>query len=414
MRIFPVITAIFVTGILYFLIFERGQLFEFAQIKLNSNPEQAETSVDPVIKTLKEPVEEGNKGFTVVVKKSIATQLDSVIVLRGRSEAARQVIVKSETTGLITSKPISKGTKIKSRQLLCEIDPGIRESSFRDSLSKLREASARTPEANSRVNEAKARIVEAEINYLAAKKLKRGGYASDSRLASTQALLQMALANFETAKAGVETAKARIASATANITSAQKELDRLKILAPFEGYLESDTAEIGSLMQPGSICATIVDLSSIKLVGFVPENAVSKIKLGAQASGRTVSGLISKGRVSFISKSADQSTRTFRLEVEIDNTDGGLSDGQTVEIKVGSDGKKAHLIPSSALTLNANGYLGVMLFSKQKAKFVPIELIRDTASGVWVSGLDEQADIIVVGQEYLTDEVKVFASYLEE
>jgi multidrug efflux system membrane fusion protein len=121
MRIFPVITAIFVTGILYFLIFERGQLFEFAQIKLNSNPEQAETSVDPVIKTLKEPVEEGNKGFTVVVKKSIATQLDSVIVLRGRSEAARQVIVKSETTGLITSKPISKGTKIKSRQLLCEL-----------------------------------------------------------------------------------------------------------------------------------------------------------------------------------------------------------------------------------------------------------------------------------------------------
>ena len=78
-----------------------------------------------------------------------------------------------------------------------------------ESEAVLIEANARIPESNSRVKEAEARLVEAKINYSAAKKLKAGGYASESRLASNEALKQQAIANLETAKVGVTTAKAK-------------------------------------------------------------------------------------------------------------------------------------------------------------------------------------------------------------
>ena len=40
-------------------------------------------------------------------------------------------------------------------------------------------------------------------------------------------------------------------------------------------------------------------------------------------------------------------------------------------------------------------------------------IVRDTVEGMWVSGLAEQADVIVVGQEFVTDGVPVRVTYQE-
>ena len=65
------------------------------------------------------------------------------------------------------------------------------------------------------------------------------------------------------------------------------------------------------------------------------------------------------------------------------------------------------LLPQSALTLDDDGRLGVRTVSDGRAAFVPVSVVRDTTDGVWVSGLDATAEIIVVGQEYVTDGVPV-------
>jgi multidrug efflux system membrane fusion protein len=150
------------------------------------------------------------------------------------------------------------------------------------------------------------------------------------------------------------------------------------------------------------------------LVGFVPENAVSEINLGAKSIGITSSGQHIEGNVSFISKSADAATRTFRLEVTVPNPNEIISDGRTVEITVGSDGKSAHLLPSSSLTLNTSGEMGVRVVDGSISKFKKIFIIKDTPNGVWVSGLNKEENVIVVGQEYLTDTVKIIPSYLKD
>ena len=216
------------------------------------------------------------------------------------------------------------------------------------------------------------------------------------------------------ATAAVQSARAGVQSAEAAIAAAQTELDRLEIRAPFSGLLESDAAEIGSFLQPGALCATVIQLNPIKMVGFVPEAEVDRVRIGAPAATRLASGREVLGRVTFLSRSADATTRTFRVEVEVDNSDLSIRDGQTAEIAIASDGATAHLIPQSALTLNDEGRLGVRLVDTQStASFAPVSVLRDTTEGIWVGGLSEQVDIIVVGQEFVTDGVPVAPTYRE-
>ena len=65
---------------------------------------------------------------------------------------------------------------------------------------------------------------------------------------------------------------------------------------------------------------------------------------------------------------------------------------------------------------NVNSYCGEtgpVDHEASQAMFAPVTILRDTNQGIWVSGLPEKADIIVVGQEYVTDGVPVRATYRE-
>ena len=161
------------------------------------------------------------------------------------------------------------------------------------------------------------------------------------------------------------------------MASAENELEKLEIHAPFAGILESDTAELGSLLQPGSLCGTIIQLDTIKLVGFVPETLVDRVEVGAAAGARLSSGREVVGEVTFISRSADPTTRTFRVDVEVPNTDLSIRDGQTAEIGIQADGEVAHLLPQSALTLDNQGQLGVRTVEDGRAGFAPVSVLRD-------------------------------------
>ncbi len=114
-----------------------------------------------------------------------------------------------------------------------------------------------------------------------------------------------------------------------------------------------------------------------------------------------------------MSRSADEATRTFRVEVEVPNPDLSIRDGQTAEIAISGGGQAAHLLPGSALTLDDSGQLGLRLVVEGRAAFHPVTLLRDTAEGVWVAGLPEVADVIVVGQEFVTEGVAVDVTWRE-
>jgi multidrug efflux system membrane fusion protein len=138
---------------------------------------------------------------------------------------------------------------------------------------------------------------------------------------------------------------------------------------------------------------------------------VNKVELGALAGARLSTGQEIAGEVTFVSRSADMNTRTFETEITVPNPDLALRDGQTVEILIRTAPIRAHLIPGSALTLDDEGRLGVRVIEDGLAQFVPVEVIRDTPEGMLLSGLPDEAEVITVGQEYVTDGVPVAATF---
>ena len=417
MRIISLITAIAVVAILYVLVFERDVLQDFSKGKkieeiaddLSDGPE-----LNNGKKLTTPKVAKGEKVISVIVVDSTAEIIDSAVTLRGETAAARLVEVRSETSGQVINEPLRKGETVSEGQILCRLDPGTREATLADAVASLAEAKARVPETQARLDEAEARLSEAKINFNAANKLSEGGYASETRVASAEAAVRAAEASIASANAGFDTTRSKIQSAEASVAVAKKEIERTSLKAPFSGILETDTAELGTLLQPGALCAKIIQLDPIKLVGFVPETELNRVNKGYIAKANLINGQEITGEVSFISRSADQTTRTFRVEIEADNKDLSISKGQTAEILIASDGTQAHLLPQSALTLNDDGALGVRTVNdKSKVVFYETDIIRDTMSGVWLKGLPKNANVIIVGQEYVTDGVKVQRNFQE-
>lgn len=359
MRLSSLITALIVAVAVYMVVMERDTLRAMA----NGEPPAAEQAT-PITDPAADPV-------SVVVERFTARPVQSGIRLNGRTEAARQVEVRAETTGKVISEPRHRGAEIARGEILCELDPGTREASLA---------------------EARARLREAQTNVSTAETLSERGFTAETDLIARQAALE---------------------AAHARVQQAEQELERLRIRAPFDGVLETDTAELGSLLQPGSACATLIALDPIRLVGFVPEQTIGRLSLGNPAGARLTGGQELQGTVSFLARSADPTTRTFRVEVTVPNPDWLIRDGLTAEIVIGLAGEPGHLIPQSALTLNDAGTLGVRANVDGRAQFMPVRMIRDTPDGAWVGGLPETVEIIVTGQDFVRDGQAIGVTYRE-
>lgn len=396
MRLLPVLIALVVSVLVYVLVFEHDRF-----LPAPATQPQTET-------TSPETAPQTTQIMRVVALRSQAREVDSAVVVRGRSEADRIVELRAETSGLVINDPLRKGHMVTQGDILCRLDPAARNAALAEAQARLSESQTRIPEAEARANEARAQLEEAEINANAAENLVESGFASQTRVAATRAAVSSAQAAVQSATSGLEAARAGIESARAAVAAAETEIARLAIVAPFDGVLDTDTAEIGSLLQPGALCATVLQLDPITMVGFVSELQVARVEMNAPATIRMASGRGVEGRVTFVARSADDVTRTFRVEVTVPNPDLSLRDGETAEILIGAAGKRAHLLPQSALTLDDEGALGLRIVNPDSlAQFVPVELLRDTPSGVWLTGLPDSADVIVIGQDFVTDGVPV-------
>ena len=414
MRLIPLITAMIVTGVMYMAVFEREALLAFARGEAADGQVSGQmdqpTSAQPDTMVAQSP----SKKIGVVVLRSTAQTIDSAVVLRGQTKAARQVQVRSEISATVISEPLRKGAFVEQGDVLCRLDPGSRAARLAEAKARLSEARSRVPEAEARLDEARARLSEAKINWNAAEKLIKGGYTSQTRLKSTEANVAAARAAIKSAESGLESSQSGIEAAIAAVSAAQKDMERLVIHAPFRGLLESDTAELGSLMQPGALCATVIQLDPIKLVGYVPETDVDRVRIGARAGAELASGARVQGKVTFLPRSADPTTRTFEVEISVPNKDLKIRDGQTAAILIAADGAMAHRLSQSALTLNKDGQIGVRVVGKDNiVAFRPVELVRDDTDGIWVSGLGRTADVIVMGQDFVTAGVEVDPTYKE-
>jgi len=99
---------------------------------------------------------------------------------------------------------------------------------------------------------------------------------------------------------------------------------------------------------------------------------------------------------------ADEGTRTFGVELEVDNADGALRAGGTAELRVPAESVLAHRVSPSLLTLDDAGNVGVKIINDRgEVEFIVADIALSSNDGVWLAGLPATATIITVGQGYV-------------
>ncbi|HAD25874.1 MAG TPA: efflux RND transporter periplasmic adaptor subunit [Alphaproteobacteria bacterium] len=290
----------------------------------------------------------------------------TVSIVRGRTQAYRTVALRSQTSGYVEKLPYSKGSRVSGGETVCELDIDARAASL---------------------NEARALLRSRQLEYDAAMELAEKGHRSETQTAA---------------------ARANLDAARAMVKRAENEISYTKITAPFEGVIEELPVEIGDYIGKGTVCAHLVDDDPMLVVGHVSEREVGKFAVGDRGTARLITGETVEGTIRFVAKSASQETRTFRLELEIPNSDYRLRDGITAEIAVHADPVMAHFISPALLTLNDAGEIGIRVVDADRTvRFIPVKIIADTQDGVWITGPPEKARIITVGHEYVIDGLPV-------
>lgn len=303
----------------------------------------------------------------VQVQRLVAQLRDASVTVRGRTEALEAVDVKAQVDGVVQALRFKEGDFVKAGQVLCELQVNDRAA---------------------KVDEARAQVAETEQKYNANLALAKDGYLAKTILAESQTAL-------ETARATERTNEIDLANTT--------------IRAPFAARVDTRYVNAGDLMHNGDKCARLIAPEPFLAVGAVSEHDVAKIRVGEPATATLVSGEVVDGRVRFIGTSADPTTRTFALEVQLPNADGKLRDGVSADIRIPVRNVEAMKISPGILVLSDGGVVGVRVVENGIVRFRPVQIVSDNPDGMWVTGLRNGADVITVGQEFVSEGAHVKA-----
>ena len=302
----------------------------------------------------------------VQVRLTPETVREIQVVLRGRTEAARSVIVRSETAGVVAAAPATEGSFVARGQVLCRLAVDARQAAL---------------------DQTRAALRSRQLQRQAAAQLAEKGFRSPTQVLEAQA-------NLDAAQAGVR--------------QAEIALGQVNIRAPFSGVFDRRDAEIGTYLSPGQPCGTMIELNPLLVVGDAPETEAAKLRIGAAAQARLVSGQTLSGRVRYVSREADPQTRTYRVEIAVQNPGNAVRSGLSSDLRVGAGAGVAHKVPVSSLVLDSAGRQGIRyIVGADRVAFAPVTVLEEVSDGMWVSGLKGPVQVITVGQSFVADGQKV-------
>jgi len=230
-----------------------------------------------------------------------------------------------------------------------------------------------------RVRVAEAELAQKQKSHNAAGELAAGGYATEQRLATTKAALD---------------------AAQAALDLARSELAKTQIRAPFRGVFETRMANVGEFLGPGGSCGVVVELDPVVVISDAPERHATQMRVDAPARLKLSDGAEAQGRVRYIAKTADPSTRMFRVEVEVANPNNAIPVGRVAEVRIQTGQGDAHKVNPALLTLDGQGPIGVRYLDVGGVvSFAPADIVDETAEGTWIAGLPREALIVAEGQE---------------
>lgn len=302
----------------------------------------------------------------VEILHSQATSYDRQTVLQGQIEPWRSIQLRSQVSGTVESLLVEQGARISQGQPLIRLS----QSEYQAQLQSAK---------------AGVRLKEAELK--GAQKLYKTNLQTETAVLRLQSELE---------------------GARSSLVMAQQQLAHAAPKAPFDGVVDQLDAELGQYMTVGEVWGRLVNIDRLKVTAQVPQQDVVNVAVGQPVEIALLDGRSLEGYVSFVASAADPATRSFPIEVALENPDQLRIAGASATLNVHLGDVPAHKLSPALLSLNDKGELGVKWVNPQnQVVFQPVELLSTGTDGAWVSGLPDSVPVISLGGGFVQHGQKV-------
>ena len=246
----------------------------------------------------------------------------------GTLSAISTVTVGSQISGQVTDVLVDYNSEVKKGEVLARIDPSTYEA-------QIAQGNAQIANAQANLRQAQATLANAELDYT------RKADLGKQKLVA-QSDVDLARAARDQARAQVNASQASIRQQTASTQTTRVNLDRTVIRSPVDGVVLTRSIEPGQTvaasLQAPELFTIAEDLSKMKIELAVDEADIGQVKVGQNVSF-TVDAFADRqfrGEVQQVRLSATTTNNvvTYPVVVSVDNTDGTLLPGLTVNAEI--------------------------------------------------------------------------------
>ena len=323
--------------------------------------------------TVTTPEQQAQRAEASVLVRAVQSQAETKTLfldVRGQTAANRQVHVKSEVSGKVIQMAGEKGLFVNKGDLLCRVAEDARRADYSQALAELESS---------------------KLEHDGFVDLNKKGLQSEIVLAKAKAALE---------QSRTRTEDARLALAKTAIT------------APFNGVVTSQQVEVGDYLRPGGICVSLMEVDPMLVVGQIAEKSIGLVTLEGQVQIKLITGESYTGVVSYVGHAPNGKTRTYPVEVTINNTGSRIRAGLTAQMQIPVGAESVHLISPASLVLDDAGSIGVRIVDREKrARFMPVQIADENPAGIWVKGLPNSIDLITIGHEEVSEGQLVSTDY---
>ncbi len=288
---------------------------------------------------------------------SEAQRIERILSLYGEVEPQQIAVVRARTSGIVEEVAVRRGAFVEAGDRLAQLSLDDRPA---------------------RLARAEAELAAAQRDFDAAAELLERGTGTE---------------------AAERTARAQLEAARSALEAIEQELALTELTAPIAGIVNRIISDVGAVVTIGADVVEIIDNNPLIAVVQVPQYAIGRISVGGPARVSFTTENTREGVVRFVAPIADAATRTFRVEIEIDNPGRDLPSGLSVSVEIPTEEVLAHLVSPALATLDEAGNAGLQAVDEEgRVEFYPIEIVRAEARGVWVTGLPERVRLITIRQ----------------
>lgn len=330
--------------------------------------------------------------------------------LNGVVKAENQVSIHAEISAPIAEVFVRSGAQVERGQPLVRLREDVLRDQLRRAEASLRLARAEAAEAHARVTELEAQVRRSRA--LAAEQL-----ISELDLETQEAQLAAT-------RAGAEQAEARVEEARATLQERQTSLDKTLVRAPVSGRVGRRNAEVGMLVDSGTVLFVIGKLDELIVEVPLTESMLSYIEEGhpVRLTAPSLGEESLRATLSRISPFLSAGSFSTVAEIDVSNRGGLLRPGMflTVDVLYG-ESDRATLVPASALWEDPRtGVEGVFVVEglpaepvtagtqaslfDARVEFLPVQIVAEGRAAFGIRGLEEGAWVVTVGQHLLRSE----------